>query len=220
MRTFIAPIFAGLSSLAIATPDPLITPAPALELHLRQQSAIDPSLLGWVSTSGASAFSDLRSCDYPATLSFSGSFAQCCSKDSPCNFFSTCSDGNLIAESTSVFCDNGYCNTGLIVASAGYTGGAQYLGCWATSLGKEPFALVQTVNSSAVATGKPTITSGSVSESESGSGASRTTAPTDSSPNGSTTGETTTKPTGAGVGKDVQVIWAIGGAMAGLTAMF
>ncbi|KAK7181783.1 hypothetical protein PSPO01_12233 [Paraphaeosphaeria sporulosa] len=127
------------ASLAAAAPEPLITAR--AELHPRA----DSSILGWISTSGASRLSDVRSCDFPQTLTQSGSYAQCCEKDKECNFYTTCSAGNVIAESTSVFCDEGFCNTGIILETKGATSAQSYLGCWATSLGKDPITLIQSM---------------------------------------------------------------------------
>ncbi|KAF1998116.1 hypothetical protein P154DRAFT_546977 [Amniculicola lignicola CBS 123094] len=163
MYMFVAlSVLAALPCLTIATPDPIITPIALLQ----PRQNVDPSVLGWVSSSGASVFSDLRSCDFPATLSRSGSFAQCCQVSSACNLWTTCSVGMLFAESTSVACDQGYCNTGVVVATTGAKSGESYLGCWATSLGKEPFTLVQDIGSAPIATPTPS----SSSEKASGSG--------------------------------------------------
>ncbi|KAF2270761.1 hypothetical protein CC78DRAFT_528486 [Lojkania enalia] len=138
----------ALAHLAAATPDPVIT----LRAELQPRQNADPSLVGWISTSGASAFSDVRSCDFPATLSSSGDFAQCCGTSSACNFFTTCNGNILQAESTSVTCDIGICNTGVILESAGASKGLGYLGCWQSSLGEEPFTLIQDIGSAPIAT--------------------------------------------------------------------
>lgn len=102
----------------------------------------------YIPTNLGSIVTDLRTCDFPATLTRSGSYAQCCSPSGPCNFYTSCSGNVLIAASTSVSCDTGFCNTGVIVASGGaQSGGASNLGCWATTLGTAPFSLVKTVDS-------------------------------------------------------------------------
>jgi hypothetical protein len=97
--------------------------------------------------------SDSRTCDYPATLSSSGSLAQCCASASPCIFWSSCSAGTLFASQTSLFCDQGYCNTAVLVPTAGASIGQSYLGCWATSLGQEPFTLVRDIGAGSVVAG-------------------------------------------------------------------
>ncbi|KAF1912851.1 hypothetical protein BDU57DRAFT_521410 [Ampelomyces quisqualis] len=122
-----------------AAADPQITPR--AELAPRQNS--DPAFLGWVS---ASTFTDNRSCDFPATVSRSGSLAQCCSGDS-CTFWSSCSAGTLFASQTSLFCDQGYCNTAVLAPTVGASGGQSYLGCWATSLGQSPFTIIADIGS-------------------------------------------------------------------------
>ncbi|PSN64163.1 hypothetical protein BS50DRAFT_591120 [Corynespora cassiicola Philippines] len=166
-------IIVALSRAVCAAPEPAITPRAELPVARRQDTLSDPARLGWVSESGASEFSDMRSCDSPQTLSRSGSLAQCCSPTGACEFWSTCSDGNLIAGSSSVFCDQGYCNTAVLVATPGASDGASFLGCWATSLGEDPFTIVQNVASAALAI--PTTSPGSGSDEGSSSGSSRAT---------------------------------------------
>ncbi|KAG9196996.1 hypothetical protein G6514_002697 [Epicoccum nigrum] len=155
---------AGLAGLATAasSPDAQITAAAQLGKHRRQA---DPALLGYISADGASSFSDARTCDFPATLSSSGSLAQCCS-GSDCVFWSSCSAGTLFAQATSLRCDQGYCNTAVLVATPGAKSGESYLGCWATSLGEGPFTIVKDVGS-AIAT--PTATASEESASASAS---------------------------------------------------
>lgn len=90
--------------------------------------------------------SDLRACDFPATLSSSAALAQCCT-DSACVFWQACSAGTLFAESpsTSLRCDQGYCNTAIILPTVGAPAGHSYLGCWATTLGENPFTIVRDI---------------------------------------------------------------------------
>ncbi|ORY18418.1 hypothetical protein BCR34DRAFT_554176 [Clohesyomyces aquaticus] len=164
MKTIVAFSAFALARIVAAVPDPLITPRAELQVGRRRDT--DPALVGWVSTSGASAFSDLQSCDFPATLSTSGSFAQCCAPSSACNFWTTCNAGAVVGASTSVFCDSGYCNTGVIVPSLGASKGASYLACWPTSLGQGAFTLVRDIGSAAIASKTGSISGGS----ESGSG--------------------------------------------------
>ncbi|KAF2106174.1 hypothetical protein BDV96DRAFT_591314 [Lophiotrema nucula] len=165
MKAIIALSTIALAKFAIAAPDPAITAR--AQLVKRQD---DPAMLGWVSTSGASEFSNRQTCDFPATLSTSGSYAQCCAPSSACNFWTTCSNNAVVAASTSVFCDNGLCNTGVIVPTTGAKEGTSYLGCWATSLGQDPFTMVQDIGSAPVAT--PTGGSSSGPSSGATSGAS------------------------------------------------
>ncbi|KAF2763243.1 hypothetical protein EJ05DRAFT_472160 [Pseudovirgaria hyperparasitica] len=130
----------ALAQLATAVQDPLITHAPRL---IPRQN--DGELVGYVSTSGASeVITPAQQCDPTATLTSSGAYATCCPTSGSCNFFTSCSDGNLLAASTNVYCDQGYCNTGVIVPTAGASDGLSYLACWATEYGTDPFALVQT----------------------------------------------------------------------------
>ncbi|KAH9880235.1 hypothetical protein IAQ61_000524 [Plenodomus lingam] len=124
---------------AVRAPDPVITPAGIVAA--RQE---DAGLLGWVDA-GNGQLSDQRSCDYPATLSTSGSLAQCCTA-STCTFWESCSAGTLFAgPSISLFCDQGYCNTAVLVRTVGADSGASYLGCWATSLGEAAFTIIGNV---------------------------------------------------------------------------
>ncbi|KAH7117693.1 hypothetical protein B0J11DRAFT_89781 [Dendryphion nanum] len=168
MRTSTAiPVFA-LLSIAAGNPDPVITPAPvAAPLIPRQIS--DPAFVGWVSTSGQQVFSQRRYCTYPETLTVSGSFAQCCGPTAACHFYTTCTNGNLVAAATSVFCDNGYCNAGVIVPSMGASGGNSFLGCWGTEIGRSAFSLVQNIGSAPIATATTRSSSSSESSSIGGS---------------------------------------------------
>ncbi|KAF2998963.1 hypothetical protein E8E13_007107 [Curvularia kusanoi] len=140
MKSSIA-LFGLAATVAVASPDPQITAR--AQLGKRQS---DPALLGYISESGASSFSDARSCDFPATLSSSGSLAQCCS-GSDCVFWSSCSAGTLFAQSTSLRCDQGFCNTAVLVPTPGAKSGESYLGCWATSLGQDAFTIVKDAGS-------------------------------------------------------------------------
>ncbi|KAH7084454.1 hypothetical protein FB567DRAFT_82912 [Paraphoma chrysanthemicola] len=133
---------ASIVAIAAAAADPQVTPR--AELAQRQNS--DPAFLGYIS---AATFSDARSCDFPATLSRSGSLAQCCASAS-CTFWSSCSAGTLFASQTSLFCDQGYCNTAVLVPTVGASSGQNYLGCWATSLGQNPFTIVANIGSASV----------------------------------------------------------------------
>ncbi|KAE8854202.1 hypothetical protein PTNB73_01488 [Pyrenophora teres f. teres] len=72
---------------------------------------------------------DSRTCDYPEVLSTSGSLAQCCRTGVECVFWSFCSAATLFAQSTSLFCDQGLCNTGVLIPTAGASEGVSYLGC-------------------------------------------------------------------------------------------
>ncbi|KAH7359831.1 hypothetical protein BKA66DRAFT_573939 [Pyrenochaeta sp. MPI-SDFR-AT-0127] len=155
--------FVSLIAAVAAAPDPLITPR--AELSPRQNS--DPAVLGWVDATNGQ-FSDLRSCDFPATLSTSGALAQCCSGSS-CTFWQSCSAGTLFAQSTSLRCDQGFCNTAVIVPTVGATSGQSYLGCWATSLGESAFTVIKDIGS-AQPTAAPS--SGSARSSANGNGAS------------------------------------------------
>ncbi|KAH8725567.1 hypothetical protein GQ44DRAFT_771890 [Phaeosphaeriaceae sp. PMI808] len=151
----------GLIAVVAAAADPQITPR--AELTPRQNN--DPAFLGYIS---AATFSDARSCDFPFTLSRSGSLAQCCSSTA-CNFWSSCSAGTLFAPSTSLFCDQGFCNTAVLVPSVGANSGQNYLGCWATSLGQNAFTIVRDIGSASVGQG---TASASASASGSGRGSS------------------------------------------------
>ncbi|CAG5153234.1 uncharacterized protein ALTATR162_LOCUS3091 [Alternaria atra] len=172
-----------LAATATAALDPLITPR--AELAPRQTpSGNDPALVGWVDATNEQ-WSDLRSCDYPATYSTSGSFAQCCaSGSSDCIFWSSCSAATLFAAQTSLFCDQGYCNTAVVVPTVGASEGVSYLGCWATSLVQEAFTLVRDIGNADVASrssdvsgdgstasGSPASTAASESASETSSSA-------------------------------------------------
>ncbi|CAI6336329.1 unnamed protein product [Periconia digitata] len=141
-----------LCQILLGVVEAQITPGPALPV--RQESKADPTLLGWVSTSGASKFSDQRVCDFPSTVSRSGAYAKCCAASVPCNLYTTCSGNVLVAPSTSVPCEQGICNTGVIVASTGTAQqqGVSNIECWATGLGTKAFWLVTDVNNSATAT--------------------------------------------------------------------
>ncbi|KAL5373676.1 hypothetical protein DPSP01_012538 [Paraphaeosphaeria sporulosa] len=206
------------ASLAAAAPEPLITAR--AELHPRA----DSSILGWISTSGASRLSDVRSCDFPQTLTQSGSYAQCCEKDKECNFYTTCSAGNVIAESTSVFCDEGFCNTGIILETKGATSAQSYLGCWATSLGKDPITLIQSMGATGPAPTGLTSSTDDSSITESGSAASTGTATvsssseseSESSPTSESSPSSSSPGAAAGVAKPLT---GVVGLIAGLVAM-
>ncbi|KAH6868504.1 hypothetical protein BKA58DRAFT_440950 [Alternaria rosae] len=145
-----------LVAVTTAAPDPLITPR--AELAPRQTSSeSDPALVGWIDATDGQ-FSDLRSCDYPATFSTSGTFAQCCAPDSDCTFWSSCSSAALLAGSTSLFCDQGYCNTAVVVPTVGASKGVDFLGCWATSLGTGAFTVVRDIGDADVAPASSTET--------------------------------------------------------------
>lgn len=142
MKTAVVCTFAAAMHLAAAIPDAVITPA--AQLQPRQDAG--PSLLGCVHTRGKSEYApeDRRTCDFPATLTVRGELAQCCEPSAACNFFSECSAGTLFAESTSVFCDQGYCNTGVIIEStAEQTATVGFLGCWPTELGEDLITLMR-----------------------------------------------------------------------------
>ncbi|PVH97066.1 hypothetical protein DM02DRAFT_616752 [Periconia macrospinosa] len=213
-------LIAAVSALSQA-PDAQITPGP--ELRMRQDNNADPALLGWVSTSGASRVSDRRTCDFPATLSRSGSFAQCCAPSGACNFYTSCSGNVLVAPSTSVPCEQGVCNTGVIVASVGVqSGGVSNLACWATELaGTAAFSLVRNVDSSAIAA--PTSGSSSQGGSRSGSTSTRASSSSGGSASSPTSGSGATSPTTSNAAfalADVQQPFTgIVGLMAGLLAL-
>ncbi|KAF2676092.1 hypothetical protein K458DRAFT_397335 [Lentithecium fluviatile CBS 122367] len=202
---------------AIATPDAQITAR--AKLHVRQD--VDPSVLGWVSSSGASEFSDFRSCDFPATLSRSGSYAQCCGTSSACNFFTSCSVNTVFAESATVSCDNAICNTGVIVSTTGAKSRASFLGCWASSLGTDAFTLVQDVGSAPTGTPTPTpseTSSNSSSRASSNTATSRFGTTTDlSSPTGSDASGTAS--TGAAASGTSQPLSGMVGLFAGFLAL-
>jgi len=165
MRTTL--LLATCIAAAAAAADPRITPPPVL---VRRQD-VDPALLGWVdavngqceslpalptasppfplglqSHSHTSLDSDRRTCDYPATLSTSAALAQCCAPNTPCTFWQSCSADTLFASpSTSLFCDQGHCNTAVLVNTVGASTGVHYLGCWATSLGSSAFTIVRDI---------------------------------------------------------------------------
>ncbi|KAF2846610.1 hypothetical protein T440DRAFT_359224, partial [Plenodomus tracheiphilus IPT5] len=191
---------------AAAAPDPLVTPRAVVAP--RQD---DPALLGWLDASNGQ-YSDRRTCDYPATLSTSATLAQCCSPSSPCTFWQSCSAGTLFAgPSTSLFCDQGYCNTAVLVNTIGASSGPGYLGCWATSLGSGAFTVIRDVGG-AVATASVSETSTSEvssrveeSVSRSLSGSAETTSATGSS---------------AGAGASTTAAGAAGGAAKPLTGVF
>ncbi|KAF1968437.1 hypothetical protein BU23DRAFT_602175 [Bimuria novae-zelandiae CBS 107.79] len=164
--------FVAVAPLAAGAPEPQITARAAL--HPRA----DSSILGYISTSGASELTDLRSCLWPATLTQSGSYAQCCEADKPCDFFTTCSAGNVIAESTSIFCNWGYCNTAVMVPSAGDESGKSVLGCWATDIGERAFYLVQDGSGVTSHSGRSTTTVPSLTQRPSDSRSDSSAAPT------------------------------------------
>ncbi|KAH7385244.1 hypothetical protein DE146DRAFT_759499 [Phaeosphaeria sp. MPI-PUGE-AT-0046c] len=166
-------VIGSLVALAAAAADPQITAR--AELAPRQD---DPAFLGFVSASG---FSDARSCDFPATLSRSGSLAQCCASAS-CTFWSSCSAGTLFASQTSLFCDQGYCNTALLVNTLGANSANSYLGCWATSLGEAPFSIVRDLGSASRTAAA--VTSSGASAQRSTGGSAATTGPPRTSPAG------------------------------------
>ncbi|KAF2629088.1 hypothetical protein BU25DRAFT_409552 [Macroventuria anomochaeta] len=159
----------SLAAVAAASPDPQITER--AQVGKRQS---DPALLGYISESGASSFSDARSCDYPATLSSAGSLAQCCS-GSDCVFWSSCSAGTLFAQSTSLRCDQGFCNTAVLAVTPGARSGESYLGCWATSLGQDAFTIVRDVGS-AIVTPTASASSGASAASNARSASARSSA--------------------------------------------
>jgi len=181
-----AVVLSSIVALAAAAADPQVT-ARAELLGPRQNS--DPALLGYLSS--GSSFSAARSCDFPATLSREGSYAQCCSGNS-CVFWTSCSAGTLFASQTSLRCDQGFCNTAVIQASVGASTANSYLGCWATSLGEQPFTLVANIGSASVAQGTP-----SASGSASSGGSARPTSGASSSSTPSVTGSTTQSATEA-----------------------
>ncbi|KAL6703388.1 hypothetical protein ACN47E_009730 [Coniothyrium glycines] len=150
---------ASLVATGAAVADAAVTPR--AELGRRQE---DPALLGWVDAVNGQ-FSDSRACDYPATLSSSGALAQCCASGAACVFWSSCSAGTLFAAATSLLCDQGYCNTAVLLPTVGAgTGAAQsYLGCWATTLGQAPFTLIRDIGPAAVV--PPTTASASAAPS-------------------------------------------------------
>ncbi|KAL1795605.1 hypothetical protein ACET3X_005829 [Alternaria dauci] len=156
MKSIVAVAISFTAVTVAAVPDPLITPR--AELAPRQTSAgEDPALVGWVDATNGQ-WSDLRSCDYPATYSTSGSYAQCCaSGSSDCIFWSSCSAATLFAAQTSLFCDQGYCNTAVVVPTVGASEGVSYLGCWATSLGQEAFTLVRDIGNADIASSSMTV---------------------------------------------------------------
>ncbi|RYN96243.1 hypothetical protein AA0120_g3293 [Alternaria tenuissima] len=158
MKSIVAMAISSTTVTVTAVPDPLITPR--AELAPRQTSSRDdPALLGWVDATNGQ-WSDLRSCDYPATYSTSGSYAQCCAPgSSDCIFWSSCSAATLFSPQTSLFCDQGYCNTAVVVPTVGASGGVSYLGCWATSLGQGPFTLIRDIGDVDVAPSSSTVSS-------------------------------------------------------------
>ncbi|KAF2821225.1 hypothetical protein CC86DRAFT_470961 [Ophiobolus disseminans] len=129
-------VLSSVIALAAASLDPQITPR--AQLDARQNA--DPAFLGW--PVGASQTFSPRSCDFPATLSRSGSLAQCCAPNAPCVFWTACTGNLLLAAQTSLACDQGYCNTAVLVQSAGASNGQEYLGCWPTSYGSARFSVV------------------------------------------------------------------------------
>ncbi|OQO00484.1 hypothetical protein B0A48_13833 [Cryoendolithus antarcticus] len=125
-----------------------ITAAPQL---LPRQT--DPAFVGYIS--GPSGYSDSRKCDYPETLSTNDENVQCCKPGAPCDFYYQCQDNTLYgASGTSVPCDVSpelTCNTAIVVPAtlAAYLdiSGYSYLACWQTTLGTNPFTIVQSVPS-------------------------------------------------------------------------
>ncbi|KAK6437982.1 hypothetical protein LTR95_005826 [Oleoguttula sp. CCFEE 5521] len=99
--------------------------------------------------------SDSRKCDYPETLSTDDENVQCCKPGAPCDFYYQCQGNTLYgASGTSVLCDVSpelTCNTAIVVPAtlAAYLGltGYSYLACWQTTLGTNPFTIVQSVPS-------------------------------------------------------------------------
>ncbi|KAJ4988484.1 hypothetical protein SVAN01_06101 [Stagonosporopsis vannaccii] len=212
----------SLVAVAAASPDPQITAR--AQLGKRQS---DPALLGYISESGASRYSDARSCDFPATLSSSGSLAQCCS-GSDCVFWSSCSAGTLFAQSTSLRCDQGFCNTAVLVATPGASNGESYLGCWATSLGEDSFTIVRDVGSAiATPTSSGSAASASASSSVSAASSARSASSRSSSASGSAassgtaTGSSTgtAQSSGAAVANAVKPVTGAFGLMAMLFGM-
>lgn len=68
---------------------------------------------------------------------------QCCQPGQRCPFYTTCSGGTLFAQSTRVFCDQGTCNTAIVVSDLGPSDRSSYLACWATSFGTSPIFIMQ-----------------------------------------------------------------------------
>ena len=109
-----------------------LPPSPALQtITCSTPQHLDPRLFTW-------------SLPTILTLSSSSSLAQCCS-GSDCVFWSACSAGTLFAQSTSLRCDQGYCNTAVLVPTPGAKSGESYFGCWATSLREGAFTIVRDV---------------------------------------------------------------------------
>lgn len=90
--------------------------------------------------------------------------------------WSSCGGGTLFAQSTSLRCDVGYCNTAVLVATPGATSGESYLGCWATDLGEAPFTIVKEVSTTGSVPGSSASGSGNVA-SNTESSSTRSTAP-------------------------------------------
>ncbi|KAL1591165.1 hypothetical protein WHR41_00169 [Cladosporium halotolerans] len=156
----------GFVAHTIAGEQPAITPAP--RLHRRQD---DPALVGYVEQ----AFYESRRCDYPQTVSTSGSYVQCCPATGECPFYTTCSSNTLLAANATVPCDVDAtlaCNTGLVFATRDAADPASYLACWQTSLGSDALTIIQSVDETAVAGGSTRSASGSGSTSETSSGSS------------------------------------------------
>jgi hypothetical protein len=158
-------VLSALVTSAIAVAEPAVTAAP--RLHPRQ--SVDPALVGYMSASGGCkssaesinhvSFADTlpddngRTCDYPQTMSTSGSFAQCCPTSGACPFYTACSSNTLLAAGASVSgvpCDVNpglTCNTAVLATTAGVSGGASYLACWQATLGSSAFTFVQDIGS-------------------------------------------------------------------------
>jgi len=88
-----------------------------------------------------------RTCDYPAVVSTSGSLAQCCGNGIECVFWSSCSVATLFAQSILLFCDQGTCNTGVLVPTVGASEGVSYLRCWPLNFETAAFTMVMDIGS-------------------------------------------------------------------------
>ncbi|CAO2653508.1 Nn.00g029190.m01.CDS01 [Neocucurbitaria sp. VM-36] len=206
-----------VAAAAAAAPDPLITPR--AELASRQDSS-DPALLGWVDAPNGQ-FSDQRSCDFPATLSSSGALAQCCASSS-CTFWQSCSAGTLFSgQSTSLFCDQGFCNTAVIVPTVGASSGVSYLGCWATSLGGSAFTIVRDIGNAPVATASSGASAQSSAKSSAASSKATTSAGSSAAGSASATQSSAgaTQSTGVAATDAVQPLTGVFGLVAVLFGM-
>ncbi|KAM0719937.1 hypothetical protein Q7P37_004072 [Cladosporium fusiforme] len=182
------------SAFAIDPELPVITAA--ARLYRRQE---DPAFVGLV----GDQFDEPRSCDFPQTVSTSGSFVQCCPTSGACPFYTTCSSNTLVASNATVPCDVDpalTCNTGWVLTADNDLNTGSYLACWQTSLGTSPFTILRNLDATATsAPGNASSSSSSTSKetSSSASDGSSSTSSTDSANDSTASGASETSSSAA-----------------------